>query len=143
MREHLKRLPDFDNVEREEDALRLAERHAHTLKALTFLTSWPDLRRAGAQVRIRQVQVDGLDGDLRRQVETLARRDPLAAVLLLRVRISALLARRRNGVYAAAPPRAGLRGPDLPSGRLGRPTRPRSLHLPLASDIPAQGGALA
>ena len=102
LRAHLKRLPDFDDVEREEEALRLAERHADTPAVLAFLTTWPDLRRAGAQVRARQGRLDGSDEGLVRQAEALAHRDPLAATLLFRARISSLLATKRAGVYAAA-----------------------------------------
>ena len=102
LRAHLKRLPDFDDVEREEAALRLAEQHADTSAVLAFLTAWPDLRRAGAQVRARQGRLDGSDEGLVRQAEALAHRDPLAATLLFRARISSLLATKRAGVYAAA-----------------------------------------
>ena len=102
LRGHLKRLPDFEDVEREEDALRLAERHANTSAVLAFLTAWPDLRRAGAQVRARQAHVDGSDDGVARQAEALAHRDPLAATLLFRSRITSLLAARQAGADAAA-----------------------------------------
>lgn len=102
LRAYLKRLPGFDDVEREEDALRLAERHADSSAVLSFLTRWPDLRRAGAQVRARQARLDGSDEDLVRQAEALAVRDPLAATLLYRAPIASLIAAKRPGVYPAA-----------------------------------------
>lgn len=102
LRGYLKRLPDFEDVEREEDALRLAERHADTSAVLAFLTAWPDLRRAGAQVRARQPHLDGSADDAVGQAEALAHRDPLAATLLFRARITSLLAAKRAGAYAAA-----------------------------------------
>ena len=102
LRGYLKRLPDFDDVEREEEALQVAERHTDTAAVLAFLTTWPDLRRAGAQVRSRRAHLDGSSEDLVRQAEALATRDPLAATLLFRARIASLLASRRAGVYATA-----------------------------------------
>lgn len=102
LRAYLKRLPDFDDVEREEEALWLAERHVDTGAVLAFLTTWPDLRRAGVQVRARQIRLDGSEEDLVRQAEALASRDPLAATLLFRARIASLIAAKRPGVYAAA-----------------------------------------
>ena len=102
LRGHLKRLSDFDDVEREEEALRLAEGHVNTVSVLTFLTAWPDLRRAGAQVRARQARLDGSADETVPQAEALAHRDPLAATLLFRARIKSLLATKRAGAYAAA-----------------------------------------
>ena len=102
LRGYLRRLPDFEDVEREEEALRLAERHTNTSAVLAFLTAWPDLRRAGAQVRARQAHLDGSAADLVRQAEALAHRDPLAATVLFRARVTNLLAAKRPGAYAAA-----------------------------------------
>ena len=102
LRGHLRRLPDFDEVEREEEALRLAERHADTSAVLAFLAAWPDLRRAGAQVRARQGRLDHHDVTLPNLAAALADHDPLAATLLLRARISGLIAARRAGGCAAA-----------------------------------------
>jgi hypothetical protein len=50
LREYLKRLPDFDDVEAEEKALDLVKQDKDFSRALGFLISWPDLNRAAALV---------------------------------------------------------------------------------------------
>ncbi len=94
LRGFLKRLPDFEDVEREEAALAHAERHQDSMAALAFFLAWRDLRRAAAVVRRPGVQ---LDGDARlaliNAAEALAHQYPLAATLLYRRVIDAALAR--------------------------------------------------
>lgn len=85
LRGYLKRLPDFDDVEREEEALKLAEKHSNATAALTFLVGWPDYRRAGTLVRSRLNELNAAaDLILEPVAEALAHKDPLAATLLYR-----------------------------------------------------------
>src|SRR3954451_9443635 len=46
LREYLKRIPDFDDIEAENNALDHAKVFSHLLQALSFLVSWPALDRA-------------------------------------------------------------------------------------------------
>lgn len=92
LRQHLKRLPGFDDVEREEEAMEHVMRHEDTTAALAFLMAWPDHRRAGALVRSRQGRLDGVAVDvLEPAANALMAKDALAATLLLRAMIDAAL----------------------------------------------------
>jgi len=88
LRDHLKRLPDFDDVEVEDRALAHAEDFHDVHAALDFLIRWPALDRAARLVLRRS---GDLDGDRPEVLEPAARaiegRHPLAAVLLLRAMI--------------------------------------------------------
>jgi len=88
LRAHLKRLPDFDDIEAEERALGFVSRHSSFHQALTFLIDWPALERAAALIMAR---TDELDGDhywlLTPAADALEQRHPLAATLLLRAMI--------------------------------------------------------
>jgi hypothetical protein len=53
LREHLKRLPDFDDIGEESRALDYVESHEDFLRALWFLASWPALDRAAKLVEQR------------------------------------------------------------------------------------------
>jgi len=85
LRDHLKRLPDFDDVEAEDRALAHAEDFHDLHAALDFLIQWPAWDRAARLVLRRSGE---LDGDRPELLEPAARaiegRHPLAATLLLR-----------------------------------------------------------
>lgn len=92
LRNYLKRLPDFDDAEREEEALTLVEKHRNATAAVGFFVRWPDHRRAGALVRTRLAEFDGAAEVILEPVaEALAHKDPLAATLLFRRLIDASL----------------------------------------------------
>lgn len=83
-REHLKRLPGFEDVEGEQRAFEIAATFPEAERALTFLMDWPALREAAEFVALR-------GGELRPQAEVaegwarkLRRRHPAAAEALLR-----------------------------------------------------------
>src|SRR5512134_328526 len=103
LRAYLKRLPDFADVEKEEEALDRVAAHPDVQGALAFLTAWPDLRRAGALVRAR---VDAFDGNcwwtLTPAAERLENKEPLAASLLYRRMIDFTLDRGRSQRYGHA-----------------------------------------
>jgi hypothetical protein len=103
LRAHLKRLPDFDDLEVEERALEHAERRDNVLEALAFFVSWPAPERA-ARLVIRRAKE--LDGDryevLSPAADALANRYPLAAVVLLRAMIDFSLGAGRSSRYRHA-----------------------------------------
>lgn len=103
LRAYLKRLPDFEDVEREALALDQVAADADALGALGFLIAWPDHRRAAALVRAK---AQSLDGDaywvLTPAADALAHKDPLAATLLYRQMIGFALDRARAGRYGHA-----------------------------------------
>ncbi|EJL31516.1 hypothetical protein PMI01_02812 [Caulobacter sp. AP07] len=88
LRDYLKRLPDFDDVEAEDRALAHAEDFHDLHAALDFLVQWPAWDRA-ARLTLRRS--GELDGDRPELLEPAARaiegRHPLAATLLLRALI--------------------------------------------------------
>lgn len=88
LRDHLKRLADFDDVEAEDRALAHAEDFHDLQAALDFLIEWPAWDRAARLVLRRS---GDLDGDRPELLEPAARaiegRHPLAATLLLRALI--------------------------------------------------------
>lgn len=88
LRDHLKRLADFDDVEAEDRALAHAEDFHDLHAALDFLIRWPAWDRAAKLVLRRSAD---LDGDRPELLDPAARaiegRHPLAATLLLRAMI--------------------------------------------------------
>lgn len=97
LREHLRRLPDFEDFEAEQRAMAHALGHADLHRALAFLVGWPDLERAGALVVARAGELDGYRDELLGEaVERLAARHPLAATLLGRAIIDHALETGRS-----------------------------------------------
>ena len=103
LRAYLKRMPDFDDLQAEERALKYAEQSRSLLNALSFLVSWPALDRAAKLVPERW---DELDGDhyeiLTRVADALAGKHPLAATLALRAMIDFALKNNRSSRYRHA-----------------------------------------
>ena len=103
LRDLLKRLPDFEDAEREKQALTFAASFRDPHRALEFLTAWPDPRGAAALVRRR---FDAIDGNcywvLGPAAERLESTEPLAATLLYRRMIAFTLDRARSSRYGHA-----------------------------------------
>ena len=103
LRAYLKRLSDFADVEKEEEALDRVAAHPDVREALKFLVTWPDLRRAGALLRAR---LDAIDGNcywtLSPAAERLENKEPLAASLLYRRMIDFTLDHGRSKRYGHA-----------------------------------------
>jgi len=103
LRDLLKRLPDFADVEKEAEALTFATRYKEPHRALEFLTGWPDLRRAASAVEDRLAAIDGdaywVFGPA---AERLEGKEPLAATLLHRKMIDFALDRARSSRYGHA-----------------------------------------
>ena len=60
LRAYLKRLPDFDDVEAEREALAYAAGYPGVHEALVFLVSWPALEEAAQLVLDRAAELDGV-----------------------------------------------------------------------------------
>ena len=103
LRDYLKRLPDFDDVEAEERAFDLVVSHPHVHGALSFLIDWPALDRAAKLVLER---ADELDGDhyptLTKAADALSAKHPLAATLALRAMVEFTLGAARSKRYRYA-----------------------------------------
>lgn len=103
LRDYLKRLPDFDDVEAEQRALDHAEQNVSLLHAISFLVSWPALDRAARLVTERARELDGNHYEiLMPAAEALAAKHPLAATLLLRAMIDFSLTQSRSSRYGHA-----------------------------------------
>jgi len=103
LRAYLKNLPDFDDVEAEEQALAHAESNRSRLGALSFLVSWPALDRAARLVIEHAVDLDGNRYEiLTPAAEALAAKHPLAATLVLRAMIDFCLTNSRSSRYKHA-----------------------------------------
>jgi hypothetical protein len=103
LREHLKKLPDFEDMEAETRALDYVERHDDFLRALWFLASWPALDRTAKLVEKRAHDLDGDRYEILTPVaESLAGKQPLAATLALRAMIEFALDKSRSSRYKHA-----------------------------------------
>ena len=103
LRAHLKRLPDFDDIEAEKKALDYAQRSRNLLQALSFLVSWPALDRAATLVLQRAGELDGDHYEiLTTAAEALAGKHPLAATVVLRAMIDFSLTNSRSSRYRHA-----------------------------------------
>jgi hypothetical protein len=103
LRDHLKRLPDFEDVEAEEAAMVTAAAHDDPHQALAFLTGWPALAPAARLVLERSGEIDGDRYEiLTPAADALSARHPLAATLLLRSMIDFTLENARSSRYRHA-----------------------------------------
>ncbi|TNC59123.1 DUF6880 family protein [Rubellimicrobium roseum] len=103
LRAHLKRLPDFEDLEAQDRALAQVERQRSLLHALAFLVSWPALDRAAALVLRRAKEIDGDHYEvLTPAADALSARHPLAATLVLRAMIDFALSHSRASRYRHA-----------------------------------------
>lgn len=103
LRAHLKRLPDFDDVEAEDRAMAHVRRHPHFHHALAFLMDWPAHRLAAELVLARHAELDGDRYELLTPAaDALEERAPLAATLMLRAMIDLSLDRAKYKRYGHA-----------------------------------------
>ena len=103
LRNYLKLLPDFDDVEAEEKALDRVETYPRLAAAISFLVDWPALDRAA---RVVLARADKLDGDgyttLTRAAEAMDARHPLAATLMRRAMVEDTLNGAKSTRYRHA-----------------------------------------
>ena len=103
LRDWLKYLPDFEDLDAEQQALNQAMAFEAGISALAFLVEWPDLQRAGKLIRDRIDRLDGRAYDvLRPCAETLASSDPVGAALLYRRLVTGVLDRGASKYYPYA-----------------------------------------
>ena len=103
LRDYLKNLPDFDDIEAEEEALQYAESFKGFMTSLYFLIKWPALERAARVVLLQASKIDGDNYEiLSPSAEALCDKFPLAATILLRSMIDFSLTNARTSRYGHA-----------------------------------------
>jgi hypothetical protein len=103
LRDHLKRLPAFEDGEAQERALDLVLQHPYLGPALEFLHHWPDRRRCASLILARPAELDRADEKVLAAVaEALETDQPLAATFCLRAMIEAILENARSNRYRHA-----------------------------------------
>ncbi|MBL6600762.1 MAG: hypothetical protein ISP41_17885 [Alphaproteobacteria bacterium] len=103
LRSYLKQLPDFEDLEVEDQALDRVEAYPSLAQALSFLVSWPNLDRAANVVLQRTEELDGDHYEiLTPAAQALAGKHPLAATLVLRAMIDFSLNKGRSSRYRHA-----------------------------------------
>jgi hypothetical protein len=103
LRAYLDRLPDFDDVEAEAQALDVVAQHPNVHAALAFLVAWPAYERAAQLVYSRIKEIDGDRYELLDPAAVaLEGKYPLAAVLLRRALIEVTLQKGRATRYKHA-----------------------------------------
>jgi hypothetical protein len=103
LRDHLKRLPDFDDVEAERRAIAHAMTFPDALTALNFLIAWLAHEAAVALVHTRLGELDGRHYEtLGKAAEHLADEWPGAATLLYRAMVLSVLERGFSNGYKYA-----------------------------------------
>jgi len=103
LRDYLRLLPDFEDVEVEEQAKKHVLHYPDFSSALNFCSSWPDLLTMAKLIETRADEING-DHDLllTSAAEALRSRHPLAAVLLWRAMIDCALEQGRTSRYGHA-----------------------------------------
>ncbi|PZU81897.1 MAG: hypothetical protein DI528_21015 [Shinella sp.] len=103
LRDFLKRLPDFEDIEAEERAMDHAAAHPNLLPALGFFLEWLSLDRAARMLIDRHDNINGGRYEfLVPAAEALSERFPLAATLALRAMIDFTLSKARSKRYGYA-----------------------------------------
>jgi hypothetical protein len=101
LREYLKYLPDFEDIEAEERALSLAFEKDEPEGALQFFLDWPRLDLAAQLIVKHPHRWDGGDWHILPKVAALLEHDhPMAATILYRVLLDDILARARSKAYS-------------------------------------------
>lgn len=103
LRDFLRRLPDFDDMEAEERAMNYAQAFPDANLALAFFLRWPSLEEAAKLVTARQAELNGdLYELMSSAAEALQEKHPLPATILLRSMIDFTLERARSSRYKHA-----------------------------------------
>jgi hypothetical protein len=103
LRAYLKRLPDFEDVEAEERAMKHALGFGSFAAALDFLRGWPDQVRAARLVLTRASEIDGnMYYLLDPAAQLIEHKHPLAATLLRRAMIEDTLDGAKSTRYKHA-----------------------------------------
>jgi len=103
LRDFLKRLPDFEDINAEERAMDFAAALPRVTPALGFLLDWPSPERAARLLIDRHDEINGDHFEfLVPAAEALSERHPLAATLALRAMIGFTLSMARSKRYGYA-----------------------------------------
>jgi len=103
LRDHLKRLPAFEDGEAQERALDLVLEHPYLGPALEFLHQWPDRRRTARLILARPDELVRADEQVLGVVaEALEAEQPLAATVCLRALIESIVEQARSNRYRHA-----------------------------------------
>ena len=103
LRAYLKKLPDFEDIEARERAMRHALGFRSFPAALDFLRGWPDHARAARLVLTRATEIDGdLYYLLEPALQLIEGKHPLAATLLRRAMIEDTLNGAKSSRYKHA-----------------------------------------
>lgn len=103
LRDYLRLLPDFEDVEAEDRAMRHVLQAKDVSAALEFCLNWPDLLSAAQLIATRADEIDGNHYSLLTPAaEALRARHPLAAVILWRAMIDYALGQGRASRYGHA-----------------------------------------
>ncbi len=103
LRQYLKKLPDFEDMEAEERAIAYAGGFPDFHRALFFLLEWPALPAANQLILARCAQIDGTHYELlSTAASALEYAHPLAATLVLRAMIDFALENARHKRYRHA-----------------------------------------
>jgi hypothetical protein len=103
LRDFLKRLPDFEDIEAEERAMAHAAAYSSLLSALGFFLEWPSPDRAARLLIDRHDEINGDRYELLvPAADALSERFPLAATLALRAMIDFTLSKARSKRYGYA-----------------------------------------
>ena len=103
LRAYLRALPDFEDDAALDRAFAIAAAHPDATAALSFLTTWPNLRAAAKLALDRESEMDGRDYHaLNAAAEILADAHPLAATVIRRHMIDSVLERAASPSYGYA-----------------------------------------
>jgi hypothetical protein len=103
LRDFLKRLPDFEDIDAEERAMDHAAARSRVTPALGFFLDWPSPDRAARLLIDRHAEINGDHYEfLVPAAEALSERHPLAATLALRAMIDFTLTQARSKRYGYA-----------------------------------------
>jgi hypothetical protein len=103
LRDFLKRLPDFEDIDAEERAMDHAAARSRMTPALGFFLDWPSPDRAARLLIDRHAEINGDHYEfLVPAAEALSERHPLAATLALRAMIDFTLTKARSKRYSYA-----------------------------------------
>jgi hypothetical protein len=103
LRDFLKRLPDFEDIEAEEKAMDHAAAHPGLTPALGFFLDWPSPDRAARLLIDRHAEINGDHYEfLVPAAVATSERHPLAATLALRAMIDFTLSKARSKRYGYA-----------------------------------------
>lgn len=101
LREYLKDLPDFEDLEAEERAHKLALKHGNPETALQFFIDWPRLNLAAELIVTHRHRWDGGNWHILPKIARLLEHEyPLAATIIYRALLDDILDRARSKAYS-------------------------------------------